>query len=401
MPMALWWQFGWIACLGVGAVALTLLLRRGQVPGAAAIASLLVGLTLGPGIAGRLLPDQYEKHLIGAQQARVVYQTAQSAADGAIIAARQLNASIDVDEYARLMSNAQSAHDAWQRAKAQHQRPVHWFTLALATIFALAAARLHRPKREPSVHWPLAIGIGLWSSLLTGGLTALLLSWLGFSASIALLAGAIVGTGPLSLDPRDARSARQAEPSGAALMRMAARCATIIAGTAFTVLLWLQHQSISALAPALVIIAALIGGFAPPISRRTMQRGIRLIVFPWVVALAASRIEVIEHFSIWTILALLVISGDGRWLATTLGVWSLGGRGLLTVMRLVIPSMGAGSMQASLVAVSLAAGVIPESIGFGLLLGVCYMESSVRFRRFAARDLASIEREVDADDSTR
>lgn len=400
MPTALWWQFGWIACLGLGAVALTWLLRRGRVPGAAAIAGLLIGLALGPGIAGRLLPDHYEKHLIGAQQARIVYQTAQSAADGAIIAARQFNASIDADEYARLVSNAQTAHDAWQRAKAQHQRPVHWFTLALATIFALFAARLHRPRDDAPVQWPLVIGIGLWSSLLTGGLTALLLHWLGYPVATALLAGAIVGTGPLWLDPRDVRTAREAEPGGAVLMLMVARCATIIAGGAFAALLW-WHEGVDGLSPAIVIAAALAGATAPPISRRTVQRLVRVILFPCVMALAASRIEVIEHFSVWTVLALLIVSGDGRWLAATLGVWSLGGRRLLAVMRLVVPSMGAGSMQASLVAVALAAGVIPETIGFGLLLGVCYMESSVRFRRFAARDLASIEREAGRDDAAR
>ena len=114
-------------------------------------------------------------------------------------------------------------------------------------------------------------------------------------------------------------------------------------------------------------------------------------------ALIAVRIELFDHFAIWPLIVILVVSDDGRWLGAFIGAMLLGRRKGLRTMRLVVGSMSAGLTQLAVTAVAAATWMIPHRLLMPLLLGSLLIEVTSRARRHFAAELRRMDEEADPD----
>lgn len=393
MVMVVWWQIVWMIGLGAGAALVAYLLRHATRSGAPILSGLMVGLLLGPGVAGRVVPGWYEDAILGGQAERIAYERAVAARRGAMMAADYLGEGVAVEDYEQLIAAERAALQSWDTATLTHQQWVRWSTYGLILLSLIGTPRVRSRRQETTGHPLAALCIGLWMSLITGSTTAVLLLWTGVDLEAALFAGAIVAIGPHSMHPRDARIADGSITGGYGLMRAAGVIATVVALVTMCGLLVVGPSPFFWL-PAAVLGCVLLGRILSPVRSRSLRCAMQFIILPWLVALAAARIEFILHFALWPVVILTLFSGDGRWMSATIGAWTILGGSLFRAMRLTMAVMSAGPMQIAITAACIHARILPESLALGLLLGAGYLDSTTRFRQRMAQELAHLEQEL-------
>lgn len=383
------------------AVTLSMLLRRLGAPGGAILGGLIAGIILGPTFAGRFAPTWYERTVIGGFAEREELDRL-TATHGMNRAARQhlgmpaeQAAPLDVNE--RDLEMAQRERVA--AARWEHQTAARWFVAAMVGLLLLAAFARERPAGERP-DWYQPVVTGLWAAALPGAIGLLFLRWWGLEGAMCLAAGACLGAGALLAPRSDLEVADEAEPGGHQLMHGAAgvafAAAAIVLGWAMV-----EHRGWSGLAglwPVGLGVAAWVIGSGRPLPTTWADRGrwaAERLLTPALAAMIAYRIELFQHASIWIIVVLVLLSGDGRWCGAFIGAMLARARRALPTMRLVLASMAAGPTQVALTALALHLGLVREPVALGLLIGAMVMELTTPLRAAMASRAREVEKDQD------
>lgn len=390
-------QLGFVVVLVIAASSAAWLLRRARVAGSAVMGGLLVGLFLGPGLMGRLAPDWYEEHLIGARETRITADNAFAEAEATALAARTfgITPTNARDIHFEQLLRAEQARADWRAERDRHQAPLRWSVVILTIGFALCAPGRRRAPLNLLLNEPdfltLAASTGLWMSVIAAGGTAVVLTWFDHDLAIALLAGACAGCGTTVIHPWDARSARETDPLAARFMRAALLISLLVASMLFVAIGFnLRGGSVFIETAALPL--AILCGLARPLHARVFPRIASTILLPGVTALAATVIEVFQHTGILLPILCTLIAGDGRWLGAWIGAGVIGGRttGGWRALRFTMPVMSTGPMQVVFIALAAWMRLLPETIIFALLIAAAYMEASLPLRRSMNRTITSL-----------
>lgn len=386
------------------AVVMSMALRRLGAPGGAILGGLVAGIVLGPTLAGRVAPTWYEQTVIGAfeereelDRLRAVHGMNRAAREHAGASA-EATAPLEAREHdLEVIQTERVAAARWR-----HQEPMRWLVAGMVglwlVIMALTRDTESKPAERPDWYQPLVIG--LWAAALPGAIGLIFLRWWGLDAAVCLAAGACLGAGAAAAPRSDLEAADQAEPGGRRLMDGAALVAFIGAAVALG---WaaVETRGWSGLVHLWPIGLGAAARFVPlvaPIPSAAAVRGRRIamqVLVPALAALAAIRIELFEHASIWIIVALVLLSGDGRWLGAFIGAMLARTRRALPTMRLVLAGMAAGPTQVALTALTLHRGLVDEPVALALLLGAAVMEMTTPLRAAMAQRVKQIEEEVD------
>ena len=114
-------------------------------------------------------------------------------------------------------------------------------------------------------------------------------------------------------------------------------------------------------------------------------------MIPTLTASVAIWVDLLDDWSLWLVLIVLLLSGDGRWFGAFVGARLLGGRRGLRTMRLVLGSVAAGPTQLAVAAVAVFAGAIAPSVALALLLGAVLIEITAPTRRGMSRRIVQME----------
>lgn len=378
----------------VAAAGLARLLRSTNLPGHAVVAGLVVGIVLGPSVLGRIAPEYFTVLFDG----------------GRGQAAEQYNALLALRDHAAVNPGVTppspdalaAARDAWDAQRYRDQQPARIAITLLAALLLLSGAPQRRPPgASPAssaiadVGWLAPVSIGLWAALLPGGVAYLLLHFvLDFEQPAALAAAAGVAIGSWSLSRIDHAAADNAEIGGHVLMQRAALVASLVAISALLCSAWLGDTWLRLpwCAPLLLVIV-LARGLAQP--SRSMILTAQPLMIAALTALAMLRVDLLEAFSFWATLLIVLLSGDGRWTGAFLGAMLPGGRRSLRTMRLVMPAMAAVPTQLALASVGASAWLFPQELTLALLLGVAALDAAAPVRAATVDRLLEVEHELD------
>lgn len=445
-------------CLGGG--------RLGPV--AAVLAGALVGLAAGPSIAGRVAPERWEGLVHGGADERAILRSRQSgaAADGLVAATRPVAAPDDADGDAATHlvaapdDGSDDEHAAaivratadWHDAVRAHQSPRRGLVGLLALALAVLAGRAASAGRLRAAPL-LAVNLAVFFVLVPGGLGLLVLDWrAGASSAVAAgaaiapaaeaartlaptgvaaafaLAAAVLVVGPGAADEREA--ADRAFAGGADLLAAGSTIVTVLAGAAVLVVAATaldgspRDRLLVALPAALLAAARWMPaphGSAPsagasddrahhPPGPTGTAAGV--LVAP-LVALAFLGLDVLAAFDVWLVLGLVLLAGDGRWLASILALRLPSGGGpapdddgdlerrflerattALRTMRFAVPAMAAGRPMLALAAPMIATGVLAPEVSVATLLAIVVVEATSGARRSALERIEETEREL-------
>lgn len=379
----------------IGAAAL---LRACGVSGWPVLGGVVAGIVIGPTIFGRVMPSTYEQMMVGAVAEREQLSQVIRRHEADRMAHEQSDAPGGV--YDALLEQQAGARAALERdvalARSDHQMPVRVFALTVVAVTLLTAGMMRADGGQPRPDWMTPLSIGLWASLLPGAMayTAARLWWTDDVAT-ALLTGACVAIGPWVLTPLDRRIADDAEIGGSRLIRTSGQVASIIAMAAALFVIARDGGPLR-LAAVGATTALVVGWVLPPLRMSAARSAVQWIVLPTLAGLAAVRLDVISDFHIWPAVALVLLSGDGRWLGAYLGAALPGGRRSLPTMALVLGMMATGPTQLALLAVALHLDLLPAGIGLAVLFGAVYVEAAGPLRRTFARRMFETQNELDA-----
>jgi len=425
------------------AAACAALLRGAGAPGWATLGGIMAGLLLGPVILGRVSPDFHERLFVGGQAER---QKRDSLAirHGAerLVIAPHLGATTENmrrDEVRRT-AEMDAAIARLLAARRMDQRPLLAFTLALAFVALLSAST--RPPTTPDLtrlgeeypdrstasshpvtSLPLAprstdwLSIGLWSATLPGAMAFFACSFL-FDCSVpqSLAVAAAISIGPSLAFDASLRTIDDGDPGSARTIILAGIVASVLAAILWIASILMQPLEWTS-AFLLLPLAALPVRWlldrtrsrdpiaANPVDETSVPSAgmlrpprvpmlLHWMVLPSLAALAAIRIDVLDHTRLWPMLLFLLLSDDGRWAGSFLGSMLAGGRTALAAMRLAVPAVAAAPTQLALTAVLVSAARAPETILWPLQLGVAVIESTYGLRLRMLGRLAQLEREL-------
>ena len=381
-----------LAGLALGAIVAAAALRAMRVPGAAIAGGAVAGLLLGPSLLGRIAPETFEHTFVGGveqRETRDALHRAQQIDRSAGVAGGidpELAEQMAIDHAAAL----EAAVAEWEQAKHAFQLPQR-ATVALAVLAALLLGGVARvPNDGPAPNAIITSSIGLWSSLLPGGVAYLLLARVfGYDLPTAMLGAAAVAIGPWMLTGFDERSGHDAERGGARLMQSAGRVASVVALIAAAAALGLAGASWWWIA----LLAGMPLGWLVPgrVPTRHRPPGAEILLLPVLAALTALRVEIFQHWAWWPVIAFVLLSGDGRWLGALIGALLPGGRHALRTMRLVLGVMAAGPTQLCIAAIAAYAGLADGTLLLALLIGAVLVEMTGPVRRNAATRLVETE----------
>lgn len=387
-----------VALLLIGPPACAVVLRRLNVAGWSLVGGVIAGALLGPTLLGRTLPNVYEGVFVGGSEQREELQRLSGRHGADLLAARHAGADREVllDMQARHARERAAAETALRGARWKHQLPQRSLAIAMVVAALLGARWMHGRKHvhvaEPptgrTINEPLTIG--LWMATVPGGLALLLAMWLWRqSPGEAALIAAAVMIGPWALTRLDRIAAERQQRGGAALIERAGRFATFAALLVAGWALW-TLQGPTGLLWLLPLAAVFVIWITPIPIQRTREAlpmfrfVVEYLIIPALAASVAVKIELFHHFAFWSLLALLILSGDGRWLGAVIGTMLLGGRTGMTAMKLALGAMACGPTQLTVIAIAAHAWLLDESMLLALLAGAVYVEVAVPMRRWFA-----------------
>lgn len=384
------WLAGIAALIGLS-LGLAWILKRGGLPGAAAVGGIVAGLLLGPGVLGRLAPAAHDRMFGSAPEELAKWREAERAVEATAFAAGQ--SEVDAEsvrvEIESLMREADARKAGWNAAVERSRRPFLAFAFLLA-FTVIAAASLARPAEASGEGSTTgrAVLLGAWNASMPAVLAAIGLAWLGepawTSAMFATMAAVAVGAWPLQEGDREPAIA--VVPGGAASLRTAAVVANLVAIALLAAAVGVAPHAGTAVGLSALAVAAT---FGPVLARamgdeRKALAAITLAVPP-LAALAAVRVEPFLDFRWGMVIMLALIAEDGRWIGGTLGSWLPGGIRPFHAIGIGLASIPAGPGMLATVAVGLEAGFLPPPVAAGLLVGVLLIEVLAPIRgRFAA-----------------
>jgi hypothetical protein len=402
--------------------AAALLLRWARCPGWPVVGGAIAGILLGPTILGRVAPEVFERLIDGGAEERAVLDAARRRQAADLLAAQVAGADDTVIAEMRVAHGEELVPlaKAWTDARWHDQRPLRNYSAVMTALALLAAGRLRVPRGGARSNPVAAASIGLWSALLPGALGVAVAAWVagdrhGWPAM--LLAGAALAIGPWTLGGADRAAADRAEIGGARLVQTAGRVASALAIAAAVTAL-LAVRGAAAIAAVLALLALPVAWMLPAARPAPMTEGdgrsprrrggegwTRIALEHWLVppltACAAINVDVIADAHLGALLALLLISGDGRWLGALVGALLPGRRRALRTMRLVLGSMSCGVTQLAITAGAAHAWALPREITFGLIVGAVAIEVLAPARRSMARRIVETETALDEDASAR
>jgi len=433
------------ALVACAAVAVARLLHRfclrggpdeATTPIAAVLAGLAVGLAAGPSIAGRLAPEAWERIVQGGGDERIALQRLRSARAADELARTAAGGTVDEEtarEERRLRDAAhrterEHAIAAWRDAVWTHRLPRLVLTGALAATLAIALGRtVTRPRGAPG--GLATLNLVLFLVALPGGLGALLLdlrlpapegdqaALLEVGARTALLvAVAALVVGAVPHRGGEDRAADAAFLGGGDLLTRAGNLCTVAAAllAAIAFALGVGAAAAPAALPALLLATVrLVPRPSPaPDAAPAREGGGGLVAA--LLALALLGIDAVAAFDPWLLIGLVLLAGDGRWLAAILALRlpaAPAGRdddelpdarrdragGMLRTMRFAVPAMSAARPMLVLVAPAIVAGWLPGEAALALVAAIAVVDGTTRARHLALAQLEETERELDGD----
>lgn len=376
------------------------LARSLSISGWAVLGGVIAGILLGPTLMGRVLPQTYETTFIGGVSQREALGQLISRQGADLLAAEHVGTDrqLLLEMQRRHAQERADAEADMHTARWEHQLPQRSLAMVLM-VAALLGARfmnVRRPARQGYAdprtgHGYLpptteALTIGLWMATVPGGLALLLSMWLWQYAAgeAALIAGAVM-IGPWALTRVDYLAAEHQQRGAASLLVLTGRFATVAALIVISWGLWTlrQHTGMLWLWP----LAATVLSWALPAARPSkLTRAARFvtqyIAIPTLAASVAVKIELFQHFAIWPLLVILILSGDGRWLGAVIGLMLLGKHNGTQAMKIGLGAMASGPTQLAVLAIAAHGWLLDGTMLFALLGGVLYIELSVPVRRW-------------------
>jgi len=382
----------------LGAAAAFLMLRRALPAGRGATAGLIAAILLGPDVLGRTAPDFFERSFTGGRIERQNLERTLRTHAAELLAAETAGVDPDaIDEILTRQDAEQTRNFNELRRAHQEVRTFRGRIIgALVFLLLLFSIRRHGPP-DPRVRLAAA-NIGLFSAALPASIAAAVLTLTGQPLAMILACAAPLAAGGIPRNRLDRDIGDQAEESGFSLMADAGRIATLL-----SIPLAILAVRFAALDP-LVLLWPLLGIPAGLLLPRTGgSAGIARAEPPWVVpallasviALTGSMIAPLLDAGIGTLIGLMLLTTDGRWLGAVLGAILPGGRRTLPSMRLAAGAMAAAPAQVSLTAMLFLSGVLQPAHAIGLLVGAVLAEITAPLRRRAAAHLAAAETEID------
>jgi len=386
--------FAYLAGLVVLAAVLASAVRRVGTPGPAVVGGLVAGVLLGPTILGRVAPVWYEQTAVGGRQARIELEaTSEWQQENPLPQALTPEEAREraFDHEVAIREKRQQLEDVrWE-----HQTPLRLSGFGLVGLFLLGAGVARERLAGERPDWYAWLSVGLWSALFPAATALLLLRWLEYDTAPAVAAVACLAVGPAFMSRFDREAAEAAEAGGGRLLRAAARMATLVGVAGMTWALWVADVPASAFWPAASAMAiACVGWLVPPVGSNLARAAVERILAPALAALAAAKVELFIHFELWTIVLVVLLAGDGRWLGAYLGAMLVGARRSLRSMRLVLGALSADTAQIAFTVVGLFAGVISESLAYALLFAALIMAISTNARKRIARQIEETEEEL-------
>lgn len=376
--------------LSLLAIGLAELLRRLGCSGWRIVGGLAAGILLGPTVFGRVAPSTYESTFLGGGAARAEVH-AIDREHGAYLTAWRLGGGSEAD---RLEKQAEfeiaraEAESRWRAAQRDDTALHRWMTMALAGVILLGGGG-RRSRSAPGQ--ALVIGACSWG---VPAILTMLIAWMcGYppGAPARLLAIAAAAIGPWRLTRVDEAIAGQAEERGPELIAASGRVATLLSATMAAIALWPREGGFTAWPAAAICGAPIVGWMCARVCNAAPWRWIsERLLMPLLAALVMVKLELLLDASVWIIILVVIVSGDGRWLGTFIGGRLAARRGVLTTMALALPSLAAAPMQLGIVAIGMASGVLPSGLALPLVAGVAVIELSERLRLRMADHLATL-----------
>jgi hypothetical protein len=361
------------------------------------VGGLAAGLLLGPAIAGRVLPQTWERVYVGGVPEREQRDTIDRDYQGRAIFLEQR---LDAEGLASLREEHQAermpAVTAWRDAVSAHQQPRQIAVAVAVGLMLLLVGAGGVSGRDGPTSWIAALSVGGWSAVVPGvAAFAVLRHLLDVDLAAAAAVAACVAIGPFVLTVIDRRSADLAEIGGHRLVRDAGRVASVLAIGVAAWAAW-RHDGLETLA-WVTPLAALPVGWALRLDRHPVAMAVRdRVLVPTVAASVALGVDLYDDFWFWPLLLLIIASADGRWIGATTGAMLLGQRQWLRTMRLMMGTMASGPTQIAVAAVVVQAGLIDGSLALAVAVGAITVEVSPPLRRAMSRHLSDMEDELRA-----
>ena len=399
LPMAL---ASFILVLVVAAAGCSFLLRwSGMGSGARVLGGVMAGIVLGPTIFGAVAPEQFRKIVAGGaeqwDERRMLVRR-----HGADMLALE-RALADPEQAAQLkrehVADLAKADRRLEQAQREHQRPIRTIAIAIAWLVLLGGGLVAIATRDERQRWASPISIGAWAAAFPGALGYVAARWWWeYSIEESVMVAAALAIGPWSLTQVDRQVADQAEFGGARMVQTAGRIATIMAmmiiiGVAFGQASPVRFIMI--IAAAATVLGWLIGRTSIAARRaQTIHAVYDRVLIPALAGCVMVRINLMEAATLWPILIVAILSGDGRWIGGLIGALLPGGRPVLRTMRLVLGTMAAGPTQLSITALALHTQMLTQEGALALVTGICLVELSTPLRRELSNRLAELDEEL-------
>ena len=365
-------------------VALAWAFRRAGFRHGGMLAGLLVGILCGPTIAGRLMPETWTTLVLGATDARIELQAARSEFTAWRTAAASTGLAGEALAAASIERRTTIADLETRLAEetVAHARPWSVCLVGGATLLVL----LSRIATRTSSGRPGPAGLAAWASVLPGLTTLVALRLWGadpFSAQ-SLLIVACVSCGSWSIPRRSNALLRRLR---AGPIAWSGNRGAILAGGG-----WAVAAGVVGTPAWSVAVVALVPFLLPatirPRLRETAARVLESVVIPGIAALAVLRIEAMIETSVFLIVVLTVVAGDGRafgWLIGLRfeGVPTTGRRGGSWVVSML--ASDASSTQLALASAGIALGGLGAAAGFALVASAAVVQALTPLRWWFAR----------------
>jgi len=362
------------------------------------LAGFIVGILIGPTLAGRVTPDIYERFFIGGIDQRLAIEDLRRIQAADVLALTSVGASpVALEElkteHAKVMSETFAQHE---QVKIEFQAPTTTSTLFLACLLIGAISPRFATLRMTG---PSLFSL-LWLTVLAAGPIAILASYgLKATTTQAVCVGltfALVGvTGGVPRLPVD-----NTGPYSFHVVRTTAILGwlTVFLIVMFTLLITSHMENTVHPNHWKALYGVFIGLFACAILRRLVPRLSQAtfvcFIGGLIVAMGVQQIDLIHSRMIAPLLLGVIIGGDGRWFAGATALRLLGVSWRESWIR-SIPLTDAGGVATAIAFVFWSTGLISERFLLMALVGAIACDLMYRARYHLVMSVVSEEEQTD------